>query len=150
MFAALVAFAGFSSVPSLTAYGLTLTIRNGPPSLGGGGPNPLAIPPVSPVGYEFCFTTRRSYDLSLGITPGLFWGRRFVSRRGTYLSTGGGLVIGLNGTGPGIYTAFGFDWCSKSKYCFNMEYKKAIGLAFGRRYLISPYALRVGFKFEIW
>ena len=87
-------------LPGLSLSALDLTVRNGPPALGGGGPNPMAIPPTNPVGYELCLTTKRSYDFCFSISPGIFAGKRFVSRRGLYTSVGGGLVIGINGVGP--------------------------------------------------
>ncbi|MBI2602771.1 MAG: hypothetical protein HYW48_06935 [Deltaproteobacteria bacterium] len=117
------------------------TLHVGPASSGGGGPNPVSIPPIQVIDYEFIWVTEEKREWSLSIVPGLFYGQRFMLSEGAYVSLGGGLVIDLNGVGPGLYSAFGYDACGSS-LCFNVEFRKALGANF--RHLMSPYALRVG------
>lgn len=61
-----------------------------------------------------------------------------------YSSLGGGLIFSGNGVGPGVYSAFGYNF--GDSIAFNMEYKQAVGIN-GDGALISPYALRIGVHF---
>lgn len=122
------------------------TLHVGPVSVGAGGSNPISIPPLQVIEYEFVWINAKQRELTIGIVPGLLYGQRFyLSPNGPYVSGGGGLVFDLNGIGPGIYAALGYDLCA-SVVCFNMEYKKALGLT--TRTLIAPYALRIGFTIK--
>ncbi len=119
-----------------------ITVHVGPAAAGGGGPNPLSIPPINPIEYEVVWLTPSKNEFSIGIVPGIFYGQRLTHSSGLYFSMGAGLAIDGNGSGPGVYSAFGFDLCGN--ICFNMEYKKAVGLS---TTLIQPYALRIGVTF---
>lgn len=129
----------FMTTPS---YG-DLTVHIGPASVGGGGPNPISIPPINPLDYEFVWLTENHTEWSLSLFPGLLYGYRAVMQSGGYISAGAGMVLNIHGVGPGFYTAFGFDHCAW--LCFNVEYKQAIGFIPGM--LINPYALRIGLVF---
>ena len=127
-----------------------LTVHVGPPALGSGGSNPVSVPPVNPIDYEFVWLTKTDHEWSASILPGLFYGKRLWvgtnagSRKGPYVSYGAGLLLNYQGVGPGVYSAFGLDQCGSS-YCFNVEVKQALGLTGGR--FTSAYALRVGMSF---
>lgn len=121
-----------------------ITLHVGPVAGGAGGPNPISIPPTNFSEYEIVWVTKADSEYTLGVIPGIFYGKRFRSSY-AYVSAGGGLVIGFNGIGPGIYTAYGIDLCSVS-FCFNLEYKRALG--FTSKSLLSPYALRVGLTWK--
>jgi hypothetical protein len=123
------------------AYGSQLTIHIGPPSPGMGGSNPISIPPINIVDYELVYLTDSLREWTLGLIPGLFYGVRSTKDPGPYLSAGGGIVINANGVGPGVYGAVGLNAFCGDRFCFNLEYKQAIGIAGG---LISPYAIRLG------
>jgi hypothetical protein len=129
------------TAPSLYAQ---YTLHVGPVSIGSGGPNPISIPPINPLEYEFVWLRPGNQEVSLSISPGVFYGKRLKFSYGTYFSMGGGLVFDLNGLGPGIYSAFGYDGCG-SYFCFNIEYKKALGITL--KNIISPYAVRIGVTF---
>ena len=120
-----------------------LTLHLGPAAIGGGGANPLSIPPVNPLEYELVWLTDSHTEWSFGIVPGFLYGYRSAMGYGAYLSLGGGLVINRHGGGPGVYAAFGYSSCAW--FCFNIEYKKAIGILPGM--LIDPYAIRLGAVF---
>lgn len=122
----------------------TLTIHVGPPSVGAGGSNPISIPPVQPVEYEVVYLTDKDREWSVGLVPGLLYGARFYQNP-FYVGLGGGLVISVNGGGPGIYSSFGVNLGQSIQ--FNFEFKKALGLNLGSTSLVSPYALRMGVSF---
>lgn len=124
-----------------------VTIHVGPPAMGGGGTNPIGIPPTSPVSYEVVYLTPKKTEWVLGIVPGIFWGKRFRASNGSYFSSGLGAVISRNGTGPGFYAAIGVDMCGW--VCFNLEYKKALGLATSSLRTIGPYAIRMGVTLDL-
>ena len=124
-----------------------LVVKVGPASPGNGGSNPLALPPVDPLQYEFSYITDDDTEWSFGIVPGLFYGYRVKTEYDLYLSYGFGLAIGANGTGPGIYTAIGKEFTC-GFVCFFAEYKQALGLAGAT--IISPYAIRLGVSYEIF
>lgn len=118
-----------------------LTVNVGPLSGGRGGSNPLSIPPLNLIEYQVVYITNSSSEFVVGIIPGIFYGIRTSEKGPFYASLGGGLVIGMNGAGPGVMTSFGFNaFCST--ICFNMEYRQ--GLALGQSSFYSPYALRAG------
>lgn len=121
--------------------GAGLTVNVGPLSGGRGGSNPLSIPPLNLAEYQVVYITPNSTEFVLGILPGLFYGIRSSEKGPFYASLGAGLVIGMNGGGPGVMSSFGFNlFCSS--VCFNMEYRQA--LALGKGTAFSPYALRIG------
>jgi hypothetical protein len=109
--------------------------------MGNGGPNPISIPPTALAQYEFGYVTDLRSEWSVGIVPGLFYGIRTKDTKGPYFGFGGGLVIGANGTGPGVYTAFGANLFCGS-VCFVVDYRQALAITGDN--LISPYALRIG------
>ena len=121
-----------------------VTIHVGPAAVGGGGPNPMSIPPINPLDYEFVWVTESRSEWSLSLVPGAFYGRRSAFTDGSYVSVGAGFVQNVYGIGPGFYSAFGWDRCGW--FCFNIEYKQAIGYVPTR--VISPYALRMGATFS--
>jgi hypothetical protein len=121
-----------------------MTVHIGPPSVGNGGNNPVSIPPVNPVDYEFIYYTKSDMEFSLAISPGILFGTR--SRfSGMYVAYGGGLVLDANGTGPGIYSSIGYN--SDEDFGFNAEFKQALGFDFESESVLAPYALRVGLTF---
>lgn len=122
-----------------------LQIKIGPAAPGNGGPNPLSIPPVDIVQYEFAYVMDNDTEWSLGIVPGIFYGYRTDIEYDMYFSAGFGLVIGANGGGPGVYAAIGRNFTC-GYICFFGEYKQALGLA---GTIISPYALRLGASYEL-
>lgn len=122
-----------------------LLVHIGPPSRGGGGPNPLSIPPINPIDYEFVWISDAQTEWSIGIFPGILYGKRIKAKGGSYLSIGGGMVLSNYAVSPGIYTAFGYDTCTF--LCFNFEYKQALG--FTNKYIVSPYAIRIGVTFFV-
>ena len=124
----------------------TLTIHVGPPSIGAGGSNPVSIPPIQPVEYEIVYVTDKDREWSVGLVPGILYGTRFYQNN-FYVGIGGGLVISVNGGGPGIYSSFGVNLGQSIQ--FNFEFKKAIGLEFSSTSLVSPYALRMGVTFPL-
>ena len=123
-----------------------VTVHLGPASVGGGGPNPISIPPVNILDYELVWLSKNRSELSVSLFPGLFYGYRATMKNGGYISMGGGLVLNIHGFGPGFYSAFGYNSCGY--LCFNIEYKQAIGFITGMT--ISPYALRIGLTFDIF
>ncbi len=125
-----------------TASAGEIIVHVGPPSVGQGGTNPVSVPPLNPIEYEFQWISPRGFEANVGITPGLLFGARTPFSSGLYLGVGGGLVISGNGVGPGVYSSFGWN-CGK-KIFFNTEFKQAIGIALHNNKIISPYALRVG------
>ena len=129
------------------AHALEIDVHIGPPGLGTGGSNPVSIPPVSPVDYEFEFVTQNDWETAISICPGLLFGHRTRSPTGLYVGTGGGLVIDANGSGPGIYGSLGYS--AGKGLRFNAELKQAAGLAAGKSRIISPYALRLGVAFDL-
>lgn len=125
-----------------TSFADMIIVNVGPVSLGGGGPNPISIPPLSPVEYAATWLTDNDSEFRLSISPGLFYGVRSPGgEEGIYISAGGGLVLNGNGGGVGVYTAMG--WTSTCKtVCFNAEYIAAIGLSGNNT--VNPYAIRIG------
>jgi hypothetical protein len=126
----------------------SMTIHVGPPSVGTGGSNPLSVPPINPMEYELTYLTDGDYEINAAVTPGLLFGRRSHAngKGGLYVSFGGGLVIDANGSGPGAYSAFG--WESAGKWRFNIEYKQALGYDFSKDNVMNPYAVRLGLSFD--
>lgn len=127
------------------AYG-NVTLHLGPASVGGGGPNPISIPPTNILDYELVwFNSKKQAEFSVSLFPGIFYGHRATMKNGGYISMGGGLVLNIHGFGPGFYSAFGYNSCGY--LCFNVEYKQAVGFLTGM--VISPYAIRIGLTFDI-
>lgn len=129
------------------AQGGTVTVHVGPPAIGSGGPNPISIPPLRITEYEVTYVTASKFESNISVTPGLLFGYRAGESRGVYYGLGGGLVIGGNGVGPGVYSSIGLNL--GDTYKFNIEYKQALGLVIGGGRLISPYAVRIGMTFDI-
>ena len=127
--------------PSLSK---TLTIHVGPPSIGAGGSNPISIPPVQPAEYEIVYLTQNDREWTFGLVPGLLYGARF-HQNPFYVGLGGGLVISINGAGPGVYSSFGVNLGRSIQ--FNFEFKKALSIDLSSSTMISPYALRMGASF---
>lgn len=121
----------------------SVTLRIGPAAVGGGGPNPVGIPP-GPTDVELGYVSKSMYETNIAASPGLLFGKRWLGAQGFYLSGGGGIIVSRNGVGLGGYSAFGGDF-GQGTLRFNAEFKQAIG--FSSRVLISPYALRVGFSY---
>lgn len=138
------AAAALSAAPA--AHALTTTLHVGPPSLGTGGSNPLSVPPVNPYEYELVILTQSGFETSVGIVPGILLGQRTKFSSGAYVSFGGGLVIDANGQGPGVYSAFGFDY--GSTWALNFEFKQAVGFSFDKDSVLCPYALRIGVSYN--
>ncbi len=134
----------FSLAPAANAG--EIIIHVGPPSVGQGGSNPVSVPPINPIEYEFEWISPRGFEANIGITPGILFGARTPFSSGLYVGVGGGLVISANGVGPGAYSSFG--WNLGKKIFFNTEFKQAIGIALDNNKIISPYALRVGMGFR--
>ena len=121
-----------------------ITVHLGPAGVGGGGTNPLSIPPTNPLDYSVIYLTKKNKEWSFSLVPGVFYGQRYkLSQSGAYLSLGGGLVIHLMGMGPGVFSALGHNFCGE-KFCFNIEYRSALG--YGRSFF-TPYAFRIGVNF---
>ncbi len=140
--ASLFFFWGLICVPTANA---DFTLHLGPVASGTGGPNPISIPPTQILEYEFVWIISKTRELSLSIIPGIFYGARFSIIAGAYVSLGGGVAIDSNGVGPGVYSALGYDACS-GRYCFNVEYKKALGIT--QQTIIAPYAIRIGMTWK--
>jgi hypothetical protein len=132
-----------AAVASTPAEAGRLTAHFGPPAAGGGGANPVGIPPVDEADWEIEYVTDKDWETNVSIFPGLLFGRRSRLTNGVYVSGGGGLVMSLNGVGPGIYTALGWNYS-----WLNVEYEQALGFDFSGDSLVSPYALRIGFGFD--
>ena len=118
------------------------TLNIGPPQLGTGGANPVAIPPTNILDYSLVYLTAQQTEWTVSVSPGAFYGYRFnVSKEaGVYVSAGGGVALDGNGLGPAVYSAVGWNKCG-TRFCFNAEYKQALGFS---TVLMSPYAFRIG------
>lgn len=125
----------------------TLTIHAGPPSIGSGGTNPLSIPPFNPLEYEVTYVSKSNFESNISLTPGLLFGYRAGEAKGPYFGLGGGLVISVNGSGPGVYSSVGLNL--GETYKFNIEFKQALGLSLSSSEIVSPYAVRAGITFEL-
>ena len=124
-----------------------LVVHVGPPSLGSGGSNPVSIPPVNPLEYEFEFVTSGGFETSIAASPGILFGARSSDHgSGVYVGMGGGAVFDVNGVGPGAYASLGYDSSGK-RFRFNAELKQAAGYDFGQKHVLTPYAIRLGMAF---
>ncbi len=137
----------FSSSFSKPAFGSELTVLLGPPSLGQGGSNPLGIPPTNIIDWQASYRNDEGGEWMLSVVPGLYYGRRF-SLDSITLGLGGGVLIGANGVGLGLYQSLGYAspafWKS---YRFEAEYRQVVGFSgLGPEF---PYTLRIGFSYEI-
>ncbi len=135
------------SLAAHTATAGELTVRVGPPALGGGGTNPVSIPPINPAEYDITYITDSGFESSFSIVPGFLFGQRTKLTDIFYFGGGGGLVISINGTGFGPYAEIGFSVGESVK--FNMEFKQAIAYSSTIKSLVSPYALRAGVSFTL-
>lgn len=130
---------------STQALAGSLTVHVGPASVGNGGSNPLAIPPVDPLQYEFIWLTDKDFESNISVSPGFLFGNR--TRMGTlYVGLGGGLVIDANGVGPGVYSSIGYN--GTGKIAFNAEFKQALGYDYEADTIIAPYAIRLGASYK--
>ena len=116
-----------------------ISVALGPPSVGRGGPNPLSLPPnMAELG--LLYLTQSKVETRLAIT-GIQGGKRWESNWGGYFSLGAGLVISANGSGFGLYNAYGINFrCGM--FCYNVEYITALGVTGSQ--IIRPYAIRLG------
>lgn len=126
---------GFFLFASTSVFAAGYAVRFGPPAVGRGGPNPVGLPP-SALDTELSFATRRGFEANLSVTGALF-GYRSQAKWGGYVSTGGGIVLDANGSGPGLYSSFGMDLGYAS-----LEYQRAFGVS--GKHTILPYAVRLG------
>ena len=132
---------------ALAAAASTVIFHVGPPSLGTGGANPISLPPVNIYEYELEYVTQSDWEADLAIIPGVFVGKRSRTQGGgSYVSFGGGYAIDANGSGPGVYSALGYDY--GKTIAWNFEFKQAIGYDFSKSTVVSPYALRIGAAFN--
>src|SRR5690606_18738505 len=122
------------------AHASVLGVLMGPAGLGGGGSNPLGIPPGAD-DLMVTYVTDKKSEWTVSIAPGIFYGTRQEFQR-LYASIGGGLAINRNGAGPGMVSAFGFNL--GDSWMFNGEYRQAIGYNFSSSSLINVYSLRIG------
>lgn len=122
------------------------SLNVGPAATGGGGSNPISVPPTNPGEYEFVYynpSTKKEWIYS--IVPGFFYAHRGDLTNNIHSSLGVGLVINRSGVGFGIYGGFGYTFDCE-KYCFGFEYKQAIGLIKGMT--INPYSLRIAMTYK--
>jgi hypothetical protein len=126
------------------SFGSAIILHLGPPSLGGGGTNPLSIPPQV-MDTEFVYLTDGNREISIGLVPGLLYGARFGERKGVYVSGGAGFLFNPDLATVGIYSAFGYT-SECNSWCFNIEYKQSLGFYAGR--LVTPYAVRAGAGYQ--
>jgi hypothetical protein len=122
----------------------TIFLHLGPPSAGGGGTNPLSIPP-GVLDTEFVYLTQAKREITVGLIPGILYGARFGEPKGAYVSMGGGLIFNPDVATIGAYSAFGYSGQCNS-WCFNIEYKQSVGLYAGR--IVTPYAVRAGVGYQ--
>src|SRR5262245_48225507 len=103
-----------------------IALRFGPPAVGGGGPNPVSIPPAaSDVGLSY--VTDKGLEFNAAAT-GLAVALRDKAQWGGYTSLGGGLTWSINGGGFGPYAAFGVErGCGSWVGCFSAELSQALG-----------------------
>ncbi|MBC7660009.1 MAG: hypothetical protein H7249_09900 [Chitinophagaceae bacterium] len=140
----LVAFTLLGMPSPLWAARISLML--GPPSLGQGGANPISIPPIDPIEYQFSYITDDNREFMVSVIPGLFYGQRFTLDTIT-IGLGAGLVISTAGVGLGVYQSVGWDsrlfW---KHYRASAEYRQVIGYtAVGAEF---PYAIRIGVGYE--
>ncbi len=128
------------------AWAKKLYFRVGPPALGNGGPNPISIPPTNVAEWEVSYVNDAHREYVYSISPGFFYGFLTEFSGGLYVGLGPGIVINANGVGLGGYSSVGYEF-GCGFLCFSLEYKQAVGIAGAG--VISPYALRLGFGFEM-
>jgi hypothetical protein len=125
----------------------TVSALLGPPSLGQGGSNPVSIPPGNVIDWQASYRTDSNSEWMVSVVPGIYYGQRFTKERLT-LGLGGGLLIGVNGVGLGLYQSLGFAtqpfW---KKYRLEAEYRQIIG--YTEAGVEFPYTLRIGVSYEI-
>ncbi len=118
-----------------------LAMRLGPPGIGGGGPNPVSIPPsFGDLGLSY--VTNKGLQMDASLTA-LALAQRSRLKGGAYFSLGGGLIFSVSGVGFGPYAGFGYEGgCISWLACFSVEINQGLGFGAGR--VVSPYALRLG------
>lgn len=120
------------------------SFKIGPAAIGSGGTNPVTLPPVDPMDWEYTYVSKDKFETNISIFPGIVFGPRF-SKKGLYISGGGGLLLSANGVGPGIYNSFGYITGDAAPgWHLNFEYKQSFGYSSGNKQIITPSALRIG------
>lgn len=132
---------GFLLLYSMPCMAGGIAIRFGPPAVGTGGSNPVAIPPASS-DLGISYVTDKGTEFNLAAT-GLSVAARDKAKWGGYTSLGAGLAFSATGGGLGPYAAFGLEIaCGGFIGCFSAEYSQALGFGFGP--VTSPSAVRFG------
>ena len=126
----------------------TFEVKLGPPSVGLGGPNPISMPPINFLDYEFTYVTEGNWEYSLAAVPGLTFGKR-IYMDNYYAALGSGLFLSSDGAGFGCYSALGLNSTANKKsksLGYVAEYKQS--LAFNAYGLIMSYAIRLGLAYK--
>src|SRR5688572_586401 len=125
----------------------TLHVLLGPPSIGHGGSNPVSVPPMNPVDWQFTYVTDANQEWLVSLVPGLLWGQRFY-QGGLYAALGGGLLMTSSGVGVGLDHAYGYEsgpFLKRLRY--QVEYRQVIGVSeYGWQF---PYTFRMGFSYAL-
>ncbi|MBC7531804.1 MAG: hypothetical protein H7318_09515 [Oligoflexus sp.] len=136
-----------ATATSTIANAGTITALIGPPSLGQGGSNPLSIPPTNIIDWQASYRTDEGREWMVSVIPGLYYGQRWTKERFS-LGVGGGIVIGTNGVGFGVYQSLGYMteafW---NKYHFEAEYRQVIGYV--DKAAEFPYSFRIGISYDL-
>lgn len=118
----------------------------GPPSLGQGGSNPVAIPPANPIDWQVTYVNPQKRELVFSIIPGFFYGQRWYLEN-VYAAFDAGILLTTSGIGAGVAQALGYHsgeiWGGAR---FQVEYRQIVGYA--RYGLQFPYTLRMGLSHE--
>lgn len=124
----------------------SFTFSTGPEQVGAGGSHPMAIPPTNPYQWGLTWVTDGGFESTLGLCPGLLFGKRFDSD-GLYVSVGAGAIVGNGETGFGPYSTLGYQsGGGKAGWHFTSSYTQAIGIAKGK--YIAPSSMRFGAVLE--
>ena len=120
------------------------SVKIGPAIVGRGGTNPVSIPPLNPIDWEYTYVSQNKIETNIALFPGILVGAR-LAKKNLYIAGGGGFVIDSNGIGPGVYNSFGYiTGDAIPGWHFNFEYKQTIGYSPSTKQIISPGALRIG------
>lgn len=132
----------FALAPKAMASSISATL--GPPGFGGGGTNPVGIPP-SAFDLDLAYENDRGHIYSLAVVPGFFVGKRHY-KDSFFGGYGAGLIFHTGGLAPGIYTSLGYRATITGGLDFLMEFKQGLGIDRG---LVRPYALRIGAMYAL-